>query len=316
MKRSHRAALAALCVVALALGAATLENPVADEGGLGGDGSTGVGDEPDEGIGGSQDPNATRDLGDAIDFGGLCIPFFTSARFFLLLAAVALVVGAILYRKGGALLVLAVYGALFAPGLLLWMLVTTCGRPPPMERAGNFSLFPGTNGSVFQGSAGGGGPGTGAPSLATTVLLVLGLAVVLVALVMLRASGDDVEGSDEPPGDPDDPPESLAGLAAVAGEAADRIEAGQGDAENEVFRAWREMTGFLDVPNPRTATPAEFRAAARETGLADVHVDALTDLFRDVRYGGAAATEDREAAAVDALRSIEETYGREGDDGS
>jgi hypothetical protein len=38
------------------------------------------------------------------------------------------------------------------------------------------------------------------------------------------------------------------------------------------------------------------------------HVDALTDLFREVRYGGAEATADREQRAVDALRAIEDRY--------
>jgi len=81
--------------------------------------------------------------------------------------------------------------------------------------------------------------------------------------------------------------------------------------ENEVYRAWREMTGHLDVENPESSTPAEFAAAAESVGMDDAHVAELTDLFREVRYGGAAATDDREQRAIDALRAIESTYGGE-----
>lgn len=313
MNRSRSAALAALCVLALALGAATLDTPVADDGGLGGEGSTGLGDAPTEGVGGSTDPNATRDLGDVIAISGLCIPFFTSTPFYLGVLVVALVAGAALHRRGGPLLVFAVFGSLFAPGFLLWMLVTTCGAPPD-ARAGNVSLFPGENGTFAEGVGGGGGPGNGMPSLATTILLVLGLALVVVSVVLLRASGDDVESREAPPPEPDAPADSLAELAGVAGDAADRIETGDRSTENEVYRAWRQMTDQLDVPNPHAASPAEFRAAARDAGMAPRHVDALTDLFRDVRYGGEPVTEARETAAVAALRAIEDVYG--GGDGA
>jgi hypothetical protein len=79
--------------------------------------------------------------------------------------------------------------------------------------------------------------------------------------------------------------------------------------ENEVYLAWREMTGHLDVPRPETSTPAEFATAAEAVGMNDAHVEELTELFREVRYGGAAPTEDREQRALAALRDIESTYG-------
>jgi hypothetical protein len=100
----------------------------------------------------------------------------------------------------------------------------------------------------------------------------------------------------------------VTAIAAAAGSAADRIEH-TGEVDNEVYRAYREMTADLDVLNPASATPAEFRAAALEAGLAREDVDELTAVFEDVRYGGEAPTEERERRAVDALRRIERTDG-------
>ncbi|MUV61919.1 DUF4129 domain-containing protein, partial [Halobacterium sp. CBA1126] len=105
--------------------------------------------------------------------------------------------------------------------------------------------------------------------------------------------------------------ETLDALGSVAGDAADRI-AADADVENEVYRAWREMTEHLDVDNPEASTPAEFAAAASDAGMAREHVDELTDLFRSVRYGGAEVTAEREQRAVDALRAVEASYGGEG----
>ncbi|WP_390215270.1 DUF4129 domain-containing protein [Halobaculum halobium] len=78
--------------------------------------------------------------------------------------------------------------------------------------------------------------------------------------------------------------------------------------ENEVYRAWREMTGALAVDNPRSTTPAEFAVAAVDAGMDRDDVDTLTDLFEAVRYGAEPVTPEREREAVDALRRIEETY--------
>jgi hypothetical protein len=75
-----------------------------------------------------------------------------------------------------------------------------------------------------------------------------------------------------------------------------------------VYRAWREMTTHVGVPNPDASTPAEFAEAARRSGMAHEDVATLTALFRDVRYGGEAATEDRERQALAALRAIEARY--------
>jgi hypothetical protein len=155
------------------------------------------------------------------------------------------------------------------------------------------------------------------PTVLAVVIGAVGLVVVALALV---GSGDDDEDGEQPRA-----AEGLettgggggtqvAAVARAAGAAADRIEA-SGAVDNEVYRAWREMTDDLEVANPRSSTPAEFRAAAVEAGIAAADVDELTELFEAVRYGGEAATEERERRAVEALRRIETGYGAGGSDG-
>ena len=118
-------------------------------------------------------------------------------------------------------------------------------------------------------------------------------------------------------GGADDPVESesepdTAALGEIAGRAADRIEEGSpGDGENEVYRAWREMTARLDIENPETTTPREFQRASVDAGMAPDDVRELTRLFERVRYGGESATAAREERAVQVLRRIESTYGEE-----
>ena len=167
------------------------------------------------------------------------------------------------------------------------------------------------------GNLGGDAGGQAANQLLSPTVLV-GLLVVVAALFAVlayRASGDDEATGDPLPeaetGEPEDR-NALAAVGAAAGEAADRIE-NAADVDNEVYRAWRDMTDHVDVPDPETSTPREFATAARDAGMDAGHVDALTDLFREVRYGGAEATTDREERAVAALRAIEDRYAEAGE---
>lgn len=316
MKRSRRVALAALCVLALALGAATLNDTTTLRGG----GAPGSAADSSEREWSFQFGSSNTSAPPGIDIGGtrlLCIEFLTTSTFYALAFIGLLVLGAVLYRKGGLLLAVTGIGVLATPGFVLWALLTRCSPREPPRTAGDVSSNASASGGLLGGPSSGVVPTAGTPDLSQTILAFAAIIVVFLALFMIRATAAD-EGDDHTP-DADEeevPPESLAGIAGVAGEAADRIEAAGTGTENEVYRAWREMTRFLDVPNPRTATPAEFREAAQSAGMADRHVSALTDLFRDVRYGGADATTDREQAAVDALRQIERAYGVEGDDES
>lgn len=316
MKRSRRVALAALCVLALAAGAATLNDTTAPRG-------SGT---PGQSNGSSFDPFPQPDQGNETDDDiranpqlfsvSLCIEFLTTSTFYALASVGFLLLGAILYRKGGVLLAIAGIGVLVTPGFLVWAILTTCARPDFSGRTTDPLNRSGGSGGLFGGDSGGVVPATGSPDVSHAILLATAIVIVLIALFMLKATGDDREAEEHSEEAEEIPPESLAGIAGVAGEAADRIESGDVDTENEVYRAWREMTGFLDVPNPRTATPAEFREAARDAGMTRSEVDVLTDLFREVRYGGESPTADREAAAVDALRAIEDAYGERGGDGA
>ncbi|MFB6073276.1 MAG: DUF4129 domain-containing protein [Halobacterium sp.] len=318
MDRNVRALiLALLCVLAVSLAAATVVNPQAPPGSGGGGGGAPRSQTGDTGDSGndSQDVRQTKPGGQPISFSGVCVPFLTTPAFF---GIAILVVGGLTWllkrRKGTAFAVATVFPlVLFV--FPFWLLMTDCGSASPAERVGGVApKIPPKN------AAGGAGSGAGdAASQLVSPPLLLGLLVVVAAVLaylVYRASGDDdVEEAQEtvdPAPEPDED-DALAAVGTAAGEAADRIEETT-DVENEVYRAWREMTTHIDVPNPDTSTPAEFASAAREAGMDDEHVETLTALFRDVRYGGRDATEDREQRAVDALRAIEDRYADGGDD--
>jgi hypothetical protein len=136
---------------------------------------------------------------------------------------------------------------------------------------------------------------------------------VAVAAVLFRASGDQTvttlgEEEDDTGEQPD-----VADLAAAAGEAAERLQEHDADVDNEVYRAWWEMTSLLNVPKPDSATPGEFAEAAIEAGLDESHVDDLTTLFEEVRYGRR-DPESREERAIAVFQDIEAEYGEAGGD--
>jgi len=76
------------------------------------------------------------------------------------------------------------------------------------------------------------------------------------------------------------------------------------------------MTSLLAVPHPESHTPGEFADAAVDLGMDECDVDALTELYEEVRYGRRDAA-SREERALDVLRNIEAEYGDadEGDEG-
>ena len=316
MDRNVRAlSIALLCVLAVSLAAATLANPQHPAGS--GDGSFGPGIDQggrasDDGDGGDsgtgvEQPNASK--GNP-QFAPRCIPFLLSPTFAVLAGAFYLGVGGYLYRRDGLAPAIAVLFLVTVAALPLWTFFTGCGVDLSSNQSGG--LIPELNNETSPSQETGGSSGTDSVFDPPIMLAVLGVVVVLLAAVAFRATGDDEPpektriddqsaGTDE---------EVLGALGGVAGDAADRITDAV-DVENEVYRAWREMTTHLDVENPESSTPAEFAAAAEAVGMDDAHVAELTDLFREVRYGGADATEDRERRAVDALRDIEATYGGE-----
>lgn len=305
-------ALALLAVVAIGLAAATLNSAVVTDSSGGG---FGVGaPESDSGVpaeNGSEFSfgNGSETVTNVFEFP--CYPVLNE------LWAIGAIVGAFLlgaalaYRGLGPLGVAAYVGPVGVPLMLVHALLTAC-TTPTAEKA-SLALFNDSNNSSVP-AGGGGPPGSGSSTTLTdpSTLLLIGLGVALltaVALLFVSSSGND-PNPEEASGEPD-PSGDVAAVGRAAGEAADRIESST-DVDNEVFRAWREMTSHLDVPNPQSSTPAEFAGAAVEAGMDRDDVAELTSLFEAVRYGGESPTEEHERRAIEALRRIEREYAGDG----
>ncbi|MFB6171112.1 MAG: DUF4129 domain-containing protein [Haloarculaceae archaeon] len=72
----------------------------------------------------------------------------------------------------------------------------------------------------------------------------------------------------------------------------------------EVHRAWLAMVDRLDLDRPWTRTPDECAAAALEADMDPGAVRTLTDVFEEVRYGGAPVTEDRRRRAREGIANL------------
>ncbi|UVE51749.1 DUF4129 domain-containing protein [Haloferax larsenii] len=302
--------LALLAVVALAVVAATIDSTVVTEGG-----SSGFGAGPNDGaVAGESESTGFEPFsgsGSGFSLPTPCLPWLLSPTILGLIAGVFLLMGAYAYWRSQSFLPpIAIGLALGPPVILVLALLTACQRDfsfssRASDAVGNISLVP---------PGGGGLPGGGAGSASSvsppTALFGLLLLVALAAavLMLVTSTGDSSPSDDDPEMDPDDGHPDVAAVGRAAGAAAERIESGGADVENEVFRAWGEMTALLDVPNRSAATPDEFATAAVDAGMDRDDVTELTTLFEAVRYGGAEATAERERRAVDALRNIEATY--------
>jgi hypothetical protein len=285
------AAIAVLAIAAIALAAATLPSTVSPE-----SGNPGPGDGPGEGgllpVPGGQ-PAATP-----ID--PLRIPYLSEILSVLAVVAAVVALAYVLTNWREALPILTATVAVVAVVLLLFWLFGSPNRPVP----------PGAsvpNGSILGGGGGGqGGTGeTSAPSIPSVlVLFVLGFALVGTVLTFFRTRSST---ADESSPDAEGETTGAAAVGRAAGRAADRIEEETGP-DNEVYRAWREMTGLLDVTRPETTTPGEFAAAAVDAGIARPDVSELTRLFEDVRYGGTEPSDADERRALAIFRHIEDEY--------
>lgn len=80
---------------------------------------------------------------------------------------------------------------------------------------------------------------------------------------------------------------------------------------NGVYRAWQAMIAALDVDTVDNKTPAELAEAAVESGFPASHVAALTETFRNVRYGGTTPTTEHEQRAREALEGIRQVAPRD-----
>jgi len=283
------AGLAALGVVAVALTATTL--PTARQPEPRGSGGTSA---PGSGSGGGLTPRPNDPLPQLLE-----LPYLTELVTVLAVLALVVALGILfvhrrrVFRVAVVLVLVAIIGAAIVRFVPM-------GAPP--TPSGNVSA-PMTNAS---GGGGGTGGTASGPSLVSVVLVVvIGVALVGTAVAAKRRTGDD-------DAETDDATDSETGGSAVAvgraaGRAADRIEAAT-DLDNEVFRAWREMTDHLDVSRPETQTAREFERAAVAAGMTSEDVGALTDLFERARYDDYAVDDDDEAHAVELLRRIEDRY--------
>ncbi|KPN30015.1 hypothetical protein SY89_00736 [Halolamina pelagica] len=302
--------LALLALLAIGAAGATLENPAATDSGAGlGDGSgggLGSGDGSDAASnssgGGSGGMQWTGEIS------GACMSILQTLPAKLLIAgSVAALAGYVWWRTGSlgmGILTALLYGPIV---YLMWFALAGCQT----IREGLQPAQP-ANRTSTANETGGGSLGAAAETAASqpSVLLVIVLVVLVLAAIVLLyvASADDVvDAVVDRERDADDEETDIAAVGRAAGRAADRIETGD-TFDNEVFRAWAEMTEHLAVERPESSTPAEFATAAVDAGMAPDDVNELTDLFEAVRYGDQDVTEEREQRATAALRRIEESY--------
>lgn len=313
MSRHNTAALVAalLCVAAIGLAAATVAAPVDSEA------FQDITRAPDYGDSSPFDFDIDQSVdwseGESTDspwrFTTRCVPFLLTPLFYGLAVVgfTGIFVG--VRRKVATEYAFALV-AFIIPISIFWhaTLTENCGTDPQTVDWG----FPqGTvmNNTVQEASRTV-STDAGTPILGIVVAAAFLLLVVAALVTTVRRQSSGMEAAQE--ATEAQSSHDLAGVAQVAGEAADRIEGGEADPGNAVYRAWQDMTNHLDLPNAKTATPAEFRAAALDAGMSRAHVATLTDIFREVRYGGEEPTPDREENAIEALRAIEDAYG--GDD--
>jgi len=312
-----------VAMAAIAVGAATITATV-DTGATGGGqgpvedpneqqqnrGGGGSGDGPGGGDGLNRSGSSSG--GEQVQFTTCVEPLTTWYGGLAYFGAAAMLVFLIKRRYSFGAAFLGLY-ALAPPVLLAYFLGTDCAT------VGGPGLGNGTVSSAANASS---SPVASVDVPPAAILGVFGVVLVATAAVLFRASGDqgittmEEEAADEGEG------ADVMDLAQAAGRAADRLEEHNADVDNEVYRAWWEMTSMLDVPNPDSATPGEFAEAAVDVGLGEEDVGELTRLFEEVRYGKRDA-DSREDLAIDVFRNIEAEYGgttdssvgREGDDG-
>ena len=229
-----------------------------------------------------------------------------------LLIAVGIVWYLLYYRREAVkALAIVIVAVMILVGVVY--LILELGSDPLMEEPQNQTTEP-----PEDGEPGGGDGGDGEEDIVTRELgpflgFLVVLATIFVGGLLLSTRSPSTE-EELPAESTDTRADEQAAVAAAAGRAANRIAADDSeDVDNEVYRAWREMTQLLEVDRPETTTPGEFATAATEAGLDRGHVDELTQLFEDVRYGHEATTAEREERAVTILRAIESSYGN-GDD--
>lgn len=315
--RTRPLLIALLAILAIGVAAATLNSAVTSPGAVGTGPSGGIGDADDTGLGSNEGPGGNPfSIGFGEGFQELplfplpCFPFLNDPRLLLAIATIAALALYGLYRHLGILAPVGFFLAFLPIAVLVHSFLTACGAADLSSGSSSGAAGNGTFSIGLSEAVGGGSGSGGLPAISAALMVILGAALIVAIVLLFRSTGDQTEQTDEPV-DPDLDEEPMTAIGQAAGEAADRIEA-DAAADNEIYRAWREMTAYLDLSNPDSSTPTEFAEAAIGIGMDPEDVTELTDLFESVRYGTASPTEDREARAIAALRRIESTYAGDG----
>jgi hypothetical protein len=303
-ERARVVAVGVVCVLAVAAAAATLAAPQPTEEAAGGGSLQDDATADDEGEDGNSaaDPIASPGRLD-IEIGA-CVPWLYSPPFWLAVAGVTITGWLYARYRQDALAATAYVAVLALPATFVWLLLSKCGteEEPPDGIVPSDVVAPPEGGDATFGLLGEAGR-FASPTWMVVILAVVGLGAI--ALV-LAADDEDADEPDEPTPEAVDPPadHDVVELGAVAGRAADRIE-GDARIDNEIYRAWVAMTEHLDVAHPESSTPGEFQRAAVNAGVNPDTAEELTALFERVRYGDEPPTDETEARAVDALRTME-----------
>lgn len=297
--------LALLGVLALSIGAASLESATSA--------GSGAGAGSEEGVGGGE--GERFDLGSPNVSGtdtGFHVPPILFRVTLLVLFVLALLGLVPFYEEYGLRGIAVAVALTVGFAVVMFLFVAHVDLPGLFENlSGDIGLFGSGTPELPGGGAIGEASGTAPVAGGTVALVVLLVAIVAgAALVIVQASGDATASA---AGDDTDEEGTAVTVGRAAGQAADRLEAAETAIDNEVYRAWHEMTDRLDVANPDAATPSEFADAAIAAGIDREDVAELTALFEEVRYGDAIPTEAREDRALAALRRIESTYADQSD---
>jgi hypothetical protein len=298
-----------LAVLALGASAATLDSVRHGSAGVGG---------TDEGVG-QGDSGSSLDLGSpALNMSSSDSSILTSIFhvLFVLFLVVGLIALVIMVSRKGWRSLLPIVPIIVVLALLLfvfyYVLDSSSNRQPGQSGfLGNDELSLPSGGSLN-----GVTEITPTPNeVSTIVFALLGVTILVAAIILLRATGDDplLGGADSKPNESATPSPTVesAAVGEAAGRAADRIETDT-PLSNAIYSAWKEMTTHLDLSR-ETSTPGEFAEAAVASGMARDDVDELTELFEATRYGGIDASDEREQRAIAALRRIEREYAGDGE---
>lgn len=147
-------------------------------------------------------------------------------------------------------------------------------------------------------------------------LVLLSLALALVGALVIRMLGRSSRGEELDPVAPDRATVRDEGARAGQSHApvASLLADANADLENEVYRAWLEMTRVLDVDRPESSTPGEFAEAALAAGANPEDVATLTQAFEAVRYGSRPITTARRQSVAAALKRVRATVRARGEE--